>query len=85
MNRIVIVGSVNIDITSYLDKSPAPGETLFANEISISLGGKGANQSIAASRLGLSTGIIGCVGDDPFALNAQAALEASSVDCHLSV
>lgn len=85
MNRIIIVGSINIDITSYLDQSPKPGETLFADEISISLGGKGANQSIAASRLGISTGIIACVGDDPFALNARTTLEASSVDCHLAV
>ncbi|NQW01357.1 MAG: ribokinase [Rhodospirillales bacterium] len=85
MNRIVIVGSVNIDITSYLDKGPLAGETVFARDIAIALGGKGANQSVAASRLGTGTALIGCIGDDPFGHNALAALNRAGVDCHLTV
>ena len=84
MNRIVIVGSVNIDITSYLDRSPVAGETVFAKDVSLTLGGKGANQSIAACRLGAATALIGCVGNDPFAQKALSALQQSGVDCQLT-
>ena len=51
MNQIVIIGSANIDITHKGDRFPNPGETLFSGNSYISLGGKGLNQSVAASRL----------------------------------
>ncbi len=85
MNRIVVVGSINIDITCYLDTSPIVGETLVARDVSVNLGGKGANQAVAASRLGMSTGMIGAVGDDPFGQNVKKSLEASGVSRHILV
>jgi len=63
---ITVVGSLNIDLISTVDRFPKPGETLIGSEFRTSFGGKGANQAVAAARLGGTVQMIGCVGDDPF-------------------
>ena len=50
MNRIVVIGSCNMDIVVLADKRPAAGETIMGNELHIAHGGKGANQAVAAAR-----------------------------------
>ena len=51
MNRIVVIGSCNMDIVVLADKRPAAGETIMGNELHIAHGGKGANQAVTAARL----------------------------------
>lgn len=70
--KIVVVGSINLDFTLQVDKLPKKGETILAKNYKISLGGKGANQAIAAKRLGADVFMIGAVGSDDkgkYALN----------------
>lgn len=62
--RVVVVGSLNIDYTLRVPRIPAPGETLTARSMFSCLGGKGANQAVAAARAGARAAIIGCVGED---------------------
>ncbi|KRY30177.1 Ribokinase, partial [Trichinella spiralis] len=63
---IVVIGSIVQDMSSYVSRMPSLGETIFASKFVISPGGKGANQAVAAARLGASTAMIGKVGDDQF-------------------
>ena len=64
--RIVVVGSANIDLVTYTDNFPRPGETIFGREFSLGFGGKGANQAVAARLCGAETAMIARVGDDLF-------------------
>jgi ribokinase len=64
--NVVVVGSSNMDIFCYTDHLPAPGETLIGDSYSMSLGGKGANQAVAARLLGAEVTLVGRVGDDLF-------------------
>jgi ribokinase len=64
--RIVVVGSANIDLVTYTDDFPRPGETIFGREFSLGFGGKGANQAVAARLCGAETAMIARVGDDLF-------------------
>jgi ribokinase len=64
--NIVVVGSLNMDLVVKLAKIPKPGETLLGGVFNTYPGGKGANQAVAASRLGGHVSMIGCVGDDSF-------------------
>lgn len=64
MPRIVVVGSINIDITLNVDELPQPGKTISANKSSTALGGKGANQAIGVSKLEYPVSLIGKVGND---------------------
>ncbi|CAM4482054.1 ribokinase [Paenibacillus tarimensis] len=68
MNRpkVVVIGSINMDIVVETGRYPQVGETLLGDKVSFIPGGKGANQAVAASRLGAKTSIIGAVGDDSF-------------------
>ena len=63
---IVVVGSCNVDMTSYLPQVPGPGETVTGRSFSIGFGGKGANQALMARRLGARVALVGCVGRDSF-------------------
>lgn len=62
--KIIVVGSINEDITFNVDNLPQPGKTIMINNVSVSLGGKGANQAIAAARLGKETTLCGKIGND---------------------
>ena len=80
MGRVVVVGSVNMDLVVATDRLPGPGETVIGGRFSQHHGGKGGNQAVAAARLGASVHFVGAVGDDPFGTQARAALEAEGVD-----
>ena len=71
---IVSFGSVNVDVTAYPDRLPAPGQTVHAPRYALGLGGKGANQAAAVARLGEAAELVGRVGNDPFGVMARAAL-----------
>ena len=63
---IEVVGSVNMDLVVKLDRFPKEGETLSGTSFFTAAGGKGANQAVAAARLGAAVSFVGCVGDDSF-------------------
>ncbi|GAA1541663.1 ribokinase [Microbacterium ginsengiterrae] len=63
---VVIVGSVTADVTTFSQRLPARGETILGDQFTLFLGGKGANQAVAAGRAGAKTSFVGCVGDDLF-------------------
>lgn len=76
--RIVVVGSINIDESISVHRYPAPGETTTATSAIRTLGGKGANQAVAAARAGGTVTMVGAVGtDDPF---ARHALDVEQID-----
>jgi ribokinase len=77
---IAVVGSINLDITATVEKLPIAGETVTGGELSRFPGGKGANQALAAQRLGASVCLVGRVGEDANAEEALALLEAENVD-----
>ncbi len=77
---IVVVGSVNLDIVARVERFPLPGETLTGATLSHFPGGKGANQAMAARRLGARVSMIACLGDDPAADEALANLRSEGVD-----
>ena len=78
--RIAVVGSINLDLVARCERLPRPGETLTDATFERVPGGKGANQALASARLGAEATIAGAVGDDPFAAEALALLEAGGVD-----
>ena len=64
--RILVVGSINVDIVVLTERLPTPGETITGGTLLINHGGKGANQAVAARRLGADVRFIGCIGEDTF-------------------
>jgi len=78
--RIVVVGSINLDLVASVERLPRPGETLTDAELSRVPGGKGANQAVAAARLGAEVRFVGCVGRDEIAGEAKRGLEEAGVD-----
>lgn len=64
--RIAVIGSANIDLVTYTDNFPRPGETIFGREFSLGFGGKGANQAVAACLCGAAVSMVARVGDDLF-------------------
>ncbi len=80
MRDIVVVGSLNVDVSVQADHIPQPGETVRAGKLGIGPGGKGLNQALAASRLGARVHMVGRVGEDEFADVPEAALRDAGVD-----
>ena len=78
--RVVVVGSINMDLVIRLAKLPRPGQTVVARESVEVPGGKGANQAVAAARLGASVSMVGRVGDDGFGERLRAGLASAGVD-----
>lgn len=76
---ICVLGSINRDIVARVTTLPRPGETVAATGVMLLAGGKGANQAIAASRMGVPTRMIGAVGDDPDGAALTAYLAAQGV------
>ena len=84
--RVVVVGSVNVDMVVVAPRLPGPGETVTGGDVARHHGGKGGNQAVAAARLGASVAFLGAVGDDDLGFAARAALDAEGIDVrHLAV
>lgn len=79
---IVIIGSLNMDIVIAAERQPRMGETIMGQSISFLPGGKGANQAVAAQRLGARTSIIGAVGEDAFGQQLMTSLEKEGIATH---
>ncbi len=80
MTDIVVLGSTNMDLVTYVAKAPQRGETVTGREFRTVPGGKGANQAIAAARAGGNVSMIGAVGNDAFGTRLRSTLEQSGVD-----
>lgn len=83
---VIVIGSVNVDIVTYADRAPRPGESLTGHRYSMVLGGKGANQSVTVARLGMPVHFIGRVGADSFGDFIRSRLAGLGVDSsHLTI
>lgn len=80
MGKVVVAGSINMDVVVTADRHPAIGETVSGREVLYFPGGKGANQAVAAARLGAATVLVGCTGTDAFGHDTRAFLTAHGVD-----
>lgn len=78
--RVLVIGSLNMDMVLKVERMPEVGENLFAREFSMFPGGKGNNQAIACARLGAVVSMIGKVGDDDFGARLLLNLEQENVD-----
>lgn len=81
--RIVVVGSVNTDLVVAGERLPGPGETVTGGQFFSAGGGKGANQAVAAARMGARVQLVARVGDDPFGRQALEELAAEGIDTSL--
>ena len=79
MPRVCVIGSANVDYTVGLPRLPNPGETVSGGTLLVNLGGKGANQAVAARRLGGEVRMIGCVGDDADGRRIKESLSAAGI------
>ena len=77
--ELTVVGSVNLDLVARCERLPRPGETVTDAEFARIPGGKGANQAVAAARLGTDVTFVGCVGEDEFAEEALAGLREAGI------
>jgi ribokinase len=80
--RLTVVGSINLDLVVQAERLPRPGETVSGARFVRVPGGKGANQAVAAARLGAEVALVGCVGRDDFAQGALVALREAGVEKH---
>lgn len=80
MRKIVVVGSINMDLIMETDRLPVLGETLLGGPFSTAPGGKGANQAAACARLGAAVAHLGRVGDDGFGRQLLDVLDAEGID-----
>jgi ribokinase len=78
--RLTVVGSINLDLVVQAERLPRPGETVSGARFSRVPGGKGANQAVAAARLGAEVALVGCVGRDELAEDALAGLREAGVE-----
>ncbi|MBU5672590.1 ribokinase [Paenibacillus brevis] len=78
--KVTVVGSINMDLVTITSQVPKRGETLFGEHFQMNPGGKGANQAVAAARLGAHVQLIGCVGKDRFGEDIVAHLQEQGVD-----
>ena len=77
---VTVVGSINLDLVATVPRLPRAGETLTGAELDYVPGGKGANQAVAAARLGAEVRFVGAVGDDDFGRQALTELRAAGID-----
>lgn len=77
---VVVVGSITADVTAFAERLPRPGETVLGQAFTLVLGGKGANQAVAAAHFGSPTWMVGCVGTDPFAQITADGLSRHAVN-----
>lgn len=77
--HIAVVGSINMDLVFRTPRMPTPGETLAGHSFHQMQGGKGANQAVAAARMGAQVSFVACVGDDQFGTSSLHALEQDAI------
>lgn len=80
MGRVVVLGSLNVDLVTSVERHPRPGETLLGEGLSRLAGGKGANQAVAAAAAGAEVAMVGCVGADPAGEAYLTRLRGRGVD-----
>jgi len=80
MPNVLVIGSVNMDLVAQTDTFPRVGETLFGNAFATHAGGKGANQAVAAARLGARVTIVGRIGRDAFGDELKMRLEREKIE-----
>ena len=80
MSRVIVAGSVNMDVSARVRQQPRPGETVFGSELRFTPGGKGSNQAVAASRLHDQVALYGKIGADAFGRELRAFLESEHLD-----
>src|SRR6478735_4705645 len=80
MGRVFIAGSINMDVVATADRHPKVGETVAGRQVLYFPGGKGANQAVAASRLGVKTTLIGRLGKDSFGAELRMFLGAQGIE-----
>ncbi|MBK3435759.1 ribokinase [Pseudomonas sp. MF7448] len=78
---VVVVGSLNMDLVTRASRLPRGGETLVGQSFATVPGGKGANQAVAAARLGAEVAMIGCIGSDAYGAQLRDALLVEGIDC----
>jgi ribokinase len=78
--RVVVVGSINVDLVVAADHLPQPGESVLGGSFEQHFGGKGANQAVAAARAGAKVSMIGAVGEDASGVASLDALRAEGID-----
>ena len=78
--RIAVVGSANIDLVTFTDKFPKPGQTIFGDRFDLGFGGKGANQAVAARLCGAQVDMVAKVGDDLFGPATIRNLQSYGID-----
>ncbi|CAI8798530.1 Ribokinase [Pseudomonas fluorescens] len=79
--KVVVIGSLNMDLVTRAPRLPKGGETLIGQSFTTVSGGKGANQAVAAARLGAQVSMVGCVGNDAYGEALRGALLAEQIDC----
>jgi len=80
MGRVFVAGSINMDVVATAERHPKAGETVAGREVLYFPGGKGANQAVAAAKLGAATTLIGRIGEDAFGRELRTFLTAQGID-----
>jgi ribokinase len=80
--KLLVVGSINIDLVACANRLPAPGETILGSSFDVFNGGKGANQAVAIAKLGVPVDMIASLGTDLFTDRLLSGLKAAGVDTH---
>ncbi len=80
MKKIFVLGSINMDVVIRVDRNPKPGETMYGNDAQFIPGGKGANQALAAHRLGAEVKMYAKVGNDAFGNDLKAFFQSQKMD-----
>jgi ribokinase len=79
--KVAVIGGINVDVLALVDRQPDDDHPSLIEDVSDGIGGKGANQAVAAARLGATVRLLGAVGDDDDGRRAVRWLEARNVDC----
>ena len=83
MSRVIVIGSINMDVLATAERLPKPSETVMGSSVKFMPGGKGANQAVAASRAGSQVRMVGAVGSDESASALRTFLRADDIDVSL--